>query len=82
MKEEIQHRDRLGQIIKIGDFVVAADNNRLSVGVVNKINPKMIQYTAISDNRYWNDRKINKYPDDVVVTQGSHVTMFLLKRNA
>lgn len=77
----VEHRDRLGRLIKIGDFVAAADNNRLSVGVVNKINPKMIQYTTVSKQKYWHGRKVNKYPDDTVVIEGPDVTIFILKNS-
>jgi hypothetical protein len=81
MKETIEHRDRLGRLINVGDFVAAADNNRLSVGVVCKLNPKMVQYKTIHTERYWSDRRVNKYPDDVVIVEGTHVTFYILKNS-
>jgi len=81
MKEAIEHRDRLGRLINVGDFVAAADNNRLSVGVVCKLNLKMIQYKTISKERYWAGRRVNKYPDDVIVVEGPDVTFYILKNS-
>lgn len=77
-----EHRDRLGRIIKIGDFVAAADNNRLSVGTICRLHPKMIQYQTISHEKYWHGRRINKYPGDVVVVTGPEVSMFILKNSS
>jgi hypothetical protein len=37
-----EHRDKLGRLINIGDFVAFPDRNSLEVGVVKKLNPKMI----------------------------------------
>lgn len=77
----IEHRDQLGRLIKIGDFVAASDNNRLSVGIVNKLNPKMIQYKTVSKEKYWNGRRVNKYPDDIVIIEGPEVSVYLLKNS-
>lgn len=81
-KETIEHRDRLGTLIEIGDFVVAANFNRLSVGIVNKLNSKMIQYKIVSNEDYFHGRKVNKYPDDVVVVRGPEVSAYLLKNSS
>ena len=78
----IEHKDRLGKSIKIGDFVAAADNNRLSVGIINKINPKMIQYKTISQEKFFHGRRVNKYPYDVVVIEGPEVSVYLLKNSS
>jgi hypothetical protein len=81
MTEIIEHRDRLGRVIKVGDFVAAADNNRLSVGTVCKLNPKMVQYKTIHNEKYWSDRRVNKYPNDVIVVEGPEVTFYILKNS-
>lgn len=81
MPAEVIHKDRLGKVIKIGDFVAAANSSRLEVGTVSKLNPKMVQFRCISDNRWWHGRKINKYPDDMVIVEGPEVTIFLLKHS-
>ena len=81
-KETIEHRDRLGKLIEIGDFVVAANHNRLSVGIVNRLNLKMIQYKIVSSEKYFHGRKVNKYPDDVVVVKGPEVSAYLLKNSS
>ena len=80
--DPIEHRDRLGKLIKVGDFIAAADNNRLSVGIVNKINPKMIQYKTVSKEKFWHGRRVNKYPDDTVVIEGPEVSIYLLKNTS
>lgn len=79
--DNIEHRDRLGRIIKIGDFVAAADDNHLSVGTICRIHPKMIQYQTISSVKFCHGRRVNKYPYDVVVVEGSEVSMFILKNS-
>lgn len=79
-KDDIpEHRDRLGKLINIGDFVAAADNGSLSVGTICKLHPKMIQYQTISQEKYWHGRRVNKYPYDVVIVEGPHISMYLLK---
>ena len=81
MEKIIEHRDRLGRLIKLGDFIAAADNNRLSVGIVSKLNPKMVQYKTVSKEKYWHGRRVNKYPDDVVIIEGPDVSIYLLKNS-
>lgn len=80
--DPIEHFDRLGRKIEIGDFVVAAHNNRLSTGIVNKLNLKMIQYAMVSNERWARGRKVNKYPEDVVVIRGPEVSVYLLKNSS
>ncbi len=77
-KETIQHRDKLGQSLNVGDCVVYPLNNSLIVGTVRKFNPKMIGVTRIEG---W-ARESNKYPSDVVKVSGPEVTMYLIKASA
>lgn len=78
----IEHRDRLGRLIKIGDFVATPHNNRLAVGIINKLNPKMIQFKEVSKEKYWHGRKYNKYPEDTIVVEGPEVSVYLLKNSS
>lgn len=80
-KPKFEHRDRLGRLIQIGDLVVVAGHNQLEVGIVCKLNAKMIQFKAISHSIYAKDRRIMlyEYPYNTAVISGPDVTMFLVK---
>jgi hypothetical protein len=49
----------------------------LVIGVIRKINPKMIGVTRVG-SKGWGSEK-NKYPVDCVLLNGPEVTMFLIK---
>jgi hypothetical protein len=72
-----EHRDQLGRVINIGDCVAYPQSNSLVIGVVRKINPKMIGVRRIGKNG-WGSEK-NKYPIDCVKLDGPEVTMFIIK---
>jgi hypothetical protein len=75
-KEIPNHKDKLGRPIMVGDFVVFPDRNSLEVGVVKKLNPKMIGVGRIK-SKY----SQNKYPEDIVRLDGPEVSMYLLKNS-
>ena len=72
----IEHRDKLGRLIKIGDCVAYPASNALVVGTVKKINPKMIGVAQLG-KKSWGPK--NKYPHDCVLLDGPEVTLYLLK---
>ena len=74
MTEAIQHKDILGNPIKVGDTVVYPNHNSLKIALVEKVNPKMINVKAIG--RTYPDRK---YPADLLVVDDPKITMYLLK---
>lgn len=74
MTEEIQHKDILGNTIKVGDTVVYPNHNSLKIALVEKVNPKMINVKAIG--KKYPDRK---YPTDLLVVDDPKITMYLLK---
>jgi hypothetical protein len=76
-KEIPEHRDRLGQLLIVGNFVAFPDRNSLEVGIIKKINPKMIGIRPIKSKRLY-----NKYPQDIVRLEGSEVTVYLLKQSS
>ena len=76
-KEIPEHTDKLGRPIKVGDFVAFPDRNSLEVGVVKKLNPKMIGVGRIKSK--WSQ---NKYPQDIVRLEGPEVSMYLLRNTA
>jgi hypothetical protein len=75
-KENIQHQDKLGRDINVGDVVAVADHNNLMIATVTKLNPKMVKVARIPSRSNWEQ---NKYPSDMVVVPGADVTMYLLK---
>ena len=80
VKEQPVHKDRIGQIIKIDDYVVYPDNNHLTIGLVKKLNNKMIGISKLIKSKRgysWSSYN-NKYPEDVVIVEGSRVTMIIM----
>ena len=71
-----QHRDILGRIINVGDFV-AVSNGCLFIATVIKLNPKMVKIKPLVNRRDW---QMNKYPNEMVVLNPDDVLMYLLKR--
>jgi hypothetical protein len=80
-KESTQHLDALGRVIEVGQCIAYSDHNEIEIGVVNKINPKMVRVTKRSRwgrNKFSN---INKRPEQCVVVEGPHVTMYMIKNS-
>jgi hypothetical protein len=77
-KEILEHRDKLGRIIKIGDAVCYPSRNSLEFGTIKKLNNKMVKVWEVGTHgKYYTGS--NKYPQDVVIVEGPEVTMYLLK---
>lgn len=53
-KELPQHNDLFGQPLAVGDAVVFPSDNAMWVGMVDKLNPKMIKVTRVSTKYDWN----------------------------
>lgn len=84
IKEVPIHKDRIGQLIKIEDYIVYPDRNHLAIGRVKKLNNKMIGVSKLIKSKRgydWSSYS-NKYPDDCVVVDGSRVTMIILQQNS
>jgi hypothetical protein len=78
MAKEIPiHVDLLGNPINLGDCVTFPYNSSLRIGIVIKLNPKMIGVKRVGSKRP--GIKYNKYPTDMVVLNSQDVTMYLLK---
>lgn len=73
---DISHKDILGNNIKVGDIVAYPDHNHMKIGVVQKLNPKMINVTAIG--RKYVDRK---YPSELLTVDDPKITMYVLKNS-
>lgn len=74
-----EHKDKLGRLLKVGDCVAYPGSNSLIIGVVKKINPKMIGVSMLGKHA-WGPS--NKYPEDCVLLEGPEVTLYLLKMNS
>jgi len=73
---EVVHRDILGNVLKLDDNVVYPDHNRMRIGNVVKLNPKMVNVKAIG--RSSPDRK---YPQELLVVDDPKLTMYILKNS-
>lgn len=79
-KAPIEHRDKLGRLIAVGDAVCYPSQNSLELGTVKKLNPKMVKvWEAGRETGRWYSGS-NKYPGDLVKVDGPEVTMYLLKK--
>ena len=77
-KPTIEHKDKLGRSLKVGDCVAYPGSNSLIVGTIKKLNPRMVGVAKLGKNSYGPK---NKYPHDVVLLDGPEVTMYLLRMN-
>lgn len=77
-KETPVHRDVLGRLLKEGDIVAVAHHNRLMVGSISKLNPKMIKIREVGTKRSWAS-EYNKYGSECALLEGEDVTMWLLQ---
>ena len=73
---DIIHKDILGNTIKVGDIVTYPDHNRLRIGTVTKLNPKMINITPLG--RKYPDRK---YPSEIMCVDDPKITLYVLKNS-
>lgn len=78
MKEEVIHKDRLGVVIKLGDVVAYPHQNSLHIGIVIRMNPKMVKVKHVVKKSRFEPPELNRYPKDCVILKGSEVSMFLL----
>ena len=75
-----EHKDKLGRLINIGDFVAYPSHNSLQFGKVMKLNNKMVGVVpAISKHPIYNNT--NKYPADLVRLEASDMTWYILKNS-
>ena len=80
-KEPIVHKDKLGRVIELEQFVAYPDKNSLAFGKIVKINPKMLGISKVSKGGSWRTGT-NKYPSDLVILESSAMTWWLLKNSA
>jgi hypothetical protein len=80
-KIQLEHRDKLGRLLAVGDAVCYPSHNSLELGTVKKLNPKMVKVheAGRTSSKYYTGS--NKYPSDLVKVDGPEVTIYLLKMN-
>lgn len=76
-KQVPEHKDLLGRVLNVGDYVAYPDSNQLKIGKIDKLNTKMVRVTT---NKHWRPT-VNKYPADTTKLDGPDLTLFLLKRD-
>lgn len=79
-KELPVHKDKLGRVINIGDFVAYPSHNSLQFGKVMKLNNKMVGVIPAVSKRPVTSNT-NKYPADLVRLEASDMTWYILKNS-
>lgn len=74
-------KDKLDQLLKVGDCVVWPKNNKLEIGCIVKIHPKMIKVKKFEPKKRWDPVTWNKYPVDLVKLEGPMVSLYILKKS-
>lgn len=75
-KEIPEHRDVLGRVLSVGDYIAYPDFNHLKIGRVDKLNPKMIR---VATGNQWRSTT-NKYSGDTTKLDGPDLVVYLLKK--
>lgn len=76
----IEHKDKLGRDLAVGDAVAFPHHNQLYVGKIEKLNPKMLSITSIDiQHRAWGYSDYRKYPHETVRLDEVDLTFYLLK---
>jgi len=73
-----QHKDKLGRLIELDDYVAYPSHNSLAFGKVIKLNNKMVKVVKVPASKY-TDSGNNKYPHDMIKLEPRDMTWYLLK---
>ncbi len=79
-KAPVVHKDKLGRVINVGDFVAYPQRNSLEFGKVMKLNNKMVGVIP-AVTKYAIYGNTNKYPSDLVRLEPSDMTWYILKNS-
>jgi hypothetical protein len=82
VKAPVEHKDKLGRILQMGDVVCYPDRNALDLGTVKKLNAKMVTVWEVGQAHYSWYTGSRKYPHDLIKVDGPEVTIYLLKKSA
>ena len=75
-----EHKDKLGRLISVGDFVAYPTHNSLEFGKVMKLNNKMVGVVPAVSKRPVRSNT-NKYPQDLVRLAAEDMTWYILKNS-
>lgn len=76
------HKDKLGRVIALDDFVAYPQSNQLKVGRIIKLNNIMVKVLDIDKPGRFRPSEYNKYPQDCVKLEASDMTWYILKNSA
>ncbi len=68
------HKDKLGNVLKEGQYVAVADNG-MYIAKVTRFTPKMVEVEVV-DREYRSKRL--KYGNDMVILEGESIFMWVL----
>ena len=80
-KPQPEHKDKLGRLIALDDFVAYPQSNQLRVGKITKLNNKMVKVLDITKPSKYKPSEYNKYPQDCVKLEQSDMTWYILKNS-
>lgn len=80
-KPPIEHKDLLGQPLKVGDFVAVVHSNALHIASIIKLNPIMVKVKLYDLTRNgWYKSEFNRRPSDMILLDGEYLTLYLLSK--
>lgn len=77
MTKIIEHHDKIGRRLAVGDYVAYPESNMLKIGKIDKLNPKMIRVTT---GKEWRSTVL-KYPEHTIKMDSPEFIVYLLKRD-
>ena len=82
MKEAIRHRDKFGQELSPGDYVVyPVAGTRIGVGKVKRATPKKVRLLPVGHvENQWGYGEPQHYPEQCVKIEGPALTMYILSK--
>ena len=78
-KPVIVHKDKLGRVLAVDNYVAYPASNQLRFGRIRKINPKMIGLVGVSPG--FSGEGTLKYPGDLLLLEDRDMTWYLLKNS-
>ena len=84
---EVEHRDKLGRLLKVGDCVAYPDSNSLNIGMIKRVTDKMVMVSELVTDKnaspsWYNRTGRRKYPADLVLLEGPDVIVYMLKNGS
>ena len=71
------HEDRLGRVLKLGDYVGFAENSGIAIAKIEKITAKMVHLSLVPAK--YSRRLYQKYAHQTIHIDSADLTMYLLR---